>query len=500
MRSLKGNSLSNANAKIELLALLAEKERRVRTRLLSTMYPETGALRRELYAKHMAFFKAGKNCRERCMMAANRVGKSFGAGGYEVTLHVTGLYPDWWEGRRFDHPISCWAAGESAKTTRDTIQKILLGEHRNHGTGLIPADLIIHTTPKHGMPDGVEDIYIKHASGGTSHVGLKSYEQGAGSFMGTEKHLVWLDEESPLDVYTECLTRTMIVPGATPMEKVTGMILLTFTPLYGLSEVVMNFMPDGQLPQAHEIKEKFIIQVTWDEVPHLTREMKDSLWRALPPHERAARSKGTPQLGSGKIYPVPEEEIVIEPFDIPRHWPRFFAMDVGYKTPTAVGWFAWDRECDTLYLYREYYVAEKLPFEHAHVIKQPQAWIPGVIDPASKIGNQKEGVKLMQEYEDLGLKLYVADNAIEAGILKVMERLQTGRLKIFTTCQNWRSEYRLYRRDKHGYVAPKQADHLMDATRYAVASGTRIAITQPLFDEDDEEYVSEKGKSPVGGY
>jgi phage terminase large subunit-like protein len=484
-------------AKAELLQLLAERERRIRTRMLDTMYPETGALRRELYAKHMEFFKAGAKYRERCMMAANRVGKSYGAGGYETALHLTGLYPSWWQGRRFNHPISAWAAGESSKTTRDTIQKILLGEHRQHGTGLIPGDLIVgKPTPKPGIADGIEDIYVKHVSGGTSHIGLKSYEQGAGSFMGTERHLIWLDEEPPLDVYTEALTRTMIVPGATPAEKVTGMLLATFTPLNGLSDVVMNFMPDGRI-DGKGADEKFIIQVTWDEVPHLTLEMKEGLWKSLPPHERSARSKGTPQLGAGAIYPISEEEIIVQPFEIPPHWPRGYAMDVGWNK-TAAAWFAHDRESGRWYLYSEHYQGEAVPAVHAEAIKARGVWMRGVIDPASRGRSQKDGEKLFYTYLNLGLKLNMAVNAVEAGIYEVWQLLSTGRLKVFSTCVNWLSEFRIYRRDKHGKPVKKN-DHLMDTTRYFVMSGVQLAITEPRYDEE-EEYFEEAGKSKVCGY
>jgi phage terminase large subunit-like protein len=492
-----------SNVKSDLLALLAEKERRLKTRTLDTLYPEVGLLRRELYPKHMEFFAAGKQYRERCMMAGNRIGKSYGAGGYEMTLHLTGLYPDWWKGRRFDHPVMTWAAGESSKTTRDTIQRILMGDHRHHGTGLIPGDLIVDKTTKAGLPDALEDIYVKHVSGGISHIGLKSYEQGAGSFMGTERHIVWFDEEPPLEIYTEGLTRTMIVPGATPAERTTGMVISTFTPLNGLSQVVENFMPNGRIPENGGDGEKFIIQVTWDEVPHLTKEMKDSLWASLPPHERSARSKGVPQLGAGKIYTVDEDIVAVRPFDIPRHWPRFFAMDIGFTAPTAVVWFAWDRENDVLYIYREHYRAGLMPWEHAHYIKNPCPWIPGVIDPAAEIGRQADGVKMIQEYDDLGLTLYKANNAVNMGIIKTQERLQSGRLKVFNTCVNWFEEYRLYRWDKDGRKPhPKQKDHAMDATRYGVMSGLEIAVTeqQAANDDDEDRAHSEGGKSKVGGY
>ena len=104
-----------------LVRLRAVAGRRTRQRLIETMYPETGPLRRELYARHMEFFRLGARpgFNERGFMAANRVGKTWGAGGYELTLHLTGEVPQWWVGRRFRHPVDAWAASDTAKASRE---------------------------------------------------------------------------------------------------------------------------------------------------------------------------------------------------------------------------------------------------------------------------------------------------------------------------------------------------------------------------------------------
>ena len=172
---------------------------------------------------------------ERCMMAANRVGKTWGVGGYETALHVTGLYPEWWDGRRFDHPIDAWVAGDTLTTTRDIVQMALMGPAGNFGTGLIPGDAIIgNPTMKSGVSGGIDFTRIKHSSGGTSMIGFKSYDQGRKTFQGTAKHLAWLDEEPDEDVYDECMMR---------LATTNGMMLTTFTPLEGLSKVALKFLP-----------------------------------------------------------------------------------------------------------------------------------------------------------------------------------------------------------------------------------------------------------------
>lgn len=201
-------------------------------------------MRRELYPKHLEFFAAGNEHRERLMLAANRIGKTEGVGGYEVVNHATGDYPDWWNGRTFDHPVKIWAAGDTSNTVRDILQSKLLGSIGEFGTGLIPKKNIERVTWKRNVPEAVQDIYITHRLG-RSILTLKSYDQGRESFQGTEQDVIWLDEEPPMAIYAECLLRTMTTNGT---------ILCTFTPLLGLSEVVLSFLPGGKLPESHETR------------------------------------------------------------------------------------------------------------------------------------------------------------------------------------------------------------------------------------------------------
>jgi phage terminase large subunit-like protein len=207
---------------------------------------------RHLYPRHMEFFREGATYDERCFMAGNRVGKTV-VGGFETTCHLTGLYPDWWEGRRFRHPVRAIAAGDTTETTRDIIQAILFGEvtfdgarKSVDGTGLVPLRLIGREPGQmqwRRSIDLIDSVKIKHSSGGWSKLQLKSYEQGRKIFQGTTQHLIWVDEEPPLDVYDEARMRTMTVNGIT---------LLTYTPLEGLTETVLSFLPVAMRPAGNE--------------------------------------------------------------------------------------------------------------------------------------------------------------------------------------------------------------------------------------------------------
>jgi phage terminase large subunit-like protein len=459
--------------KLRLYALLQEKSERAAGRKLWTYYPEAGPLARSQYVKHLSYFEAGARYRQRLMLAANRVGKTEGVGGYETTLHLTGLYPEWWNGRRFSRPIRAWAAGDTSQTVRDILQEKLLGPVGAFGTGLIPRDCIVEVRAKsHGVADAVESVVVKHVSGGFSRLVFKSYDQKRKSFQGTEQDLIWLDEEPPLDVYAECLMRTMTTDG---------LVLLTFTPLLGMSEVVLSFLEDGRIPDEAETyvaDGKFVVMATWDDAPHLTPEKKAAMLAEMPPHQRDARTKGVPQLGAGAIYPVPEEFYLVDDFTLPVHWPRGYGLDVGWNCTAAV-WGAWDRESDIIYVTSVHKRGLAEPVVHAEAIKARGSWMMGTIDPASMGSGQKDGKSLMGEYENLGLHLVPAINAVEAGIHDVWTRLSTGRLKIFRSCMPLVAEMRLYRRDDTGKVVKKD-DHACDGLRYLVHTRDDVFQSMPV--------------------
>ena len=237
-------------------------------------------------------------------------------------------------------------------------------------------------------------------------------------------------------------------------------------------------------------------QITWDDVPHLDETTKAQLLDSIPPHQRDARTKGIPILGAGQIYPIPEESVLCDPFEIPDWWPKAYGMDVGWNR-TAALWGTWDRDSDTVYLFSEHYQGQQPPSVHADAIRRRGEWIPGAIDPASGGANQKDGTRLIGEYQDLGLNLYPADNTVEAGIHACYQRMAAGRMKAFSTCRNWLSEFRIYRRDDKGKVV-KENDHLMDSMRYLIMTGLMLACVEPIETEDGA--FGPDGRSPNTGY
>jgi phage terminase large subunit-like protein len=424
-----------------------------------SFFPDTGPLRRELYPKHTSFFRYGKTHRIRVFRAGNRVGKSI-AGGYECVCHLTGIYPSWWTGRRFKRPVNILVAGESGKLTRDSIQLKIMGPAGEIGTGIMPRDCIIEMRAKQGIPDAIDTVRIKHIYG-ISTLQFQSYDQGREAFQATERDVIWFDEEPPLSVFTEGLTRTMTTKG---------IVMVTFTPLKGMSETV-QFL-DKQARMTHSCA---VVSATWNDVPHLSESDKKEMLAAYPPHQRDARSQGVPALGSGAIYPVAESDFLIKPFQLPAHYRHIYSMDVGWNNTAAV-FAAIDPDSRIVYITGEYKKGQAEPAIHASAIKMRAKGKtqPGVIDPASRNRSQNDGQQLLQMYRELGLNLIPAENAVEAGIYEVWQMLTLGTLKVFSNLALFLDEYRVYRRDDRGKIV-KENDHLMDCMRYLVMSGLNLA-------------------------
>jgi phage terminase large subunit-like protein len=442
---------------IECLEVLADDEKYNK---FKNFFPDEGKYCRNNYPRHMEFFKAGANFQERGFIAGNRTGKTE-AGNFEAVCHATGMYPDWWEGRRFNHPVLIWIGGDTATTVRDITQKKLFGEINDIGSGMLPKDKIIDHKTRRNVPDSVEIIYVKHITGGTSTIVFKTYEQGRATWQGTEVDFIWMDEEPPQDVYGEAMIRLMTTHGS---------MIVTYTPLQGLTDLVISFLEHSQ--DSDDPYPKHVTLCGWDDVPHLTEEEKAKQLANCPPQLRDARSKGTPTVGSGLIYPVDHQFITVDDFKIPKHWKKAYGMDVGWNA-TAALWSAWDADNDIKYIYSEHKQGQAEPIIHAAAIKARGTWMRGTIDPNARGRSQEDGRTLYNSYKKLGLNIYPANNAVEAGIFEVWERLTTGRLKIFKSCSMLLRELTLYHRDEDGKIVKKN-DHLVDCLRYLMIADQHL--------------------------
>lgn len=412
------------------------------------------------YKKQDIFHAAGKTYRERLLMAGNQLGKTWSA-GFETAMHLTGRYPDNWQGRTFDKPVAGWAAGVTSEVTRDSVQRVLCGRINSIGTGAIPKDSIKDKSLKRGVADALDTMVIRFGGGGDvqageSLLGFKSYDQGREKFQAETLDFVWFDEEPDDDIYMEGLTRT---------NATNGIVYMTFTPLKGMTTTVKRFLLDKPAGT-------HVTSMTIEDAEHYTEEQRAAIIASYPAHERDARTNGIPSLGSGRIFAIAEESIKVEAFQIPDHWTQLAALDFGWDHPSAAVRFVWDKDSDTVYVTDCHRQKEQTPQMFALSLKEWPNWLPFAWPHDGLQHDKGSGDQLAALYRKAGLKMMSeratypdGSNGVEAGLQDMLQRMQLGKFKVFSHLAEWFEEFRMYHR-KDGKVV-KESDDLMAATRYA---------------------------------
>lgn len=403
-------------------------------------------------------------------MAANQVGKTISAGA-EVAIHLTGRYPDWWAGRIFDTPVHFWASGVTGESTRDNPQRILYGPLGKPGTGMIPGDAIKDASPRRGLPDALDTMLIRWGGGGDiqaqeSQINFKSNDQGREKWQGPTLHGIWMDEEHDDDVYSEARTRTNVH---------SGLVMTTFTPLKGMTNVVKRFLIDKP-PGTH------VTSMTIEDALHYSPEQIAEIVAGYPKHERDARAKGIPTMGSGRVFPIDEDEIKVKAFAIPSHWVQIGGLDFGWDHPSAAVKLAWDRDADCIYVTAAHRQREQTPAMFSASVLPWGKWLPWAWPHDGLQHDKGSGEQLAKQYAAQGLSMLPmratfddGTNGVEAGIAEMLDRMQTGRWKVFSHFSEWFEEFNLYHR-KDGLIV-KKGDDLMSGSRYAMMM-KRHAVVQ----------------------
>ncbi len=446
------------------------------------------------YDWQVEFHNAGARNDHRAIIAGNRVGKTRTAAA-EVAIHLTGRYPDWWEGHRFDGPVEWMVAGDTNQDVRDVQQLSLFGRingetRKPDGRGWVPKqDIGSCNFRQCGVSDVLDVVDVRHVSGGLSNVIFKSYAQGASKFQGVAKHGAWLDEEpehEQEDIWSEVQTRLL---------DRKGQLLFTRTPIYGMTEIVTHFLEGG--PGI------FYINVGWDRAPHLDEEAKKTQLERYLPHQRDTRTGGVPSMGTSAVYPIKAEKVLVEPFEIPVHYRRISGCDFGIDHPAAGAWLAHDADTDTIYLYDAYKEPGQTAAYHAQAFKARGEWIPVAWPHDGMQRDKGSGLPLANQYRDRGANM-LAEHATwpsdkdamaisrEAGNGEILERMNTGRFKVFNTpaCQLFLAEIALLHRKDGQIVASK--DDIESAVRCAImmlryaVSDTEHSTVRPAFAVDSD--------------
>ncbi|HFW4592847.1 TPA: terminase family protein [Salmonella enterica subsp. enterica serovar Aberdeen] len=459
------------------------------------------------------FMKAGKDYRIRFHQAGNRTGKTRGSCA-EFAYHLTGLYPDWWEGLRVnDGGHTYWAVGINYESLKKVLQKELLGTNnakQRHiiGEGMIPRHCI--DLEKGLETDGARVIQctIKHKSGRDNTLMFYGCENES-AMMGQKVRGIIMDEEPPynsINIYTQCLTRLQNSGG----PGVDGFMIITATPENGQTALldVFDKNENGKLYRQYN---------TMEENPYLTTEQREEYLAALPEWERNMRSKGIPIAGQGLVFGRIDETklIVMEPI-IDDMDNTMIGIDWGKsQDPTVVVVCTHNPNTDHYSIIFEKVFDkdeyDRSPANVADWIKaSPFRGVPiiggsndgGIID-----GSSGANLKILQRlgcnvYPDtfknppqsmLKVKSLSASgaqvNSIDTGIAEMRLMMQQGRLSVKESCELWLKERRTYSyvfnrtTGKHGYN--KGYEHSIDASRYALMSLMR-GIGCKWYERDSE--------------
>ena len=447
--------------KLHLLAMLQEQARRKVVFRYRTMFGKLYAWQREFVANTASYSQV-------CLIAANRIGKTW-TGTYIDAMHALGDYPDDWPGHVFEHAPLIWCMGYSGEKCRDLLQAPIVGRKSGEGFfgGLIPPDHIVGYESMIGTPNALRTVYVRQIGGGDVQAGdskiqFWSYSQGQHALMGDDVDWFHIDEE-PRDtaIFPQVLTRT-----AAGDRGKGGRGILTFTPENGRTEMVIQFM---DTPSPAQI----CMQKGWDDAPHLSEKAKTELLASYPAHQRDMRTKGIPMLGHGRIYDLAEEDITCEAFEIPRHFRVIDGMDFGWDHPQAQIQLVIDTENDM------FYVARAWKKSHAKAIEAwgaTKSWSENVPTswPADGLQTEKGSARQQKSYyEEAGFNMLPdhatwpdGSNGVEAGLFEIRELMSSGKFKIFKGLRELLDEFLQYHRDEHGKIA-KTRDDLLDAMRYA---------------------------------
>jgi phage terminase large subunit-like protein len=431
---------------------------------------------------HQRAFFATAGSDRRGILAANRIGKTVST-CYETAMHLTGQYPDWWKGHRFDGAITAMVAGEGWSQVAMVLQNELLGTQDvkitdNLGTGAIPKSALVTETMRN---DGANcmGIEVRHVSGAKSYLLFANYTQEVRQMQGFKLNLAVFDEQPPDDFFSEIVTRTATTQGK---------ILCSFTPLKGLNGLVSKFWN-------REAGYDFI-RVAWDDVPEydpwgeafLLKSTREQLERDYLPHEREARIAGKPVMGQGAVFQI-------------RSWPtyatgaydfrtmpgihRIIALDLGLVNDrtviTLMYWHPGEREA---WLHRQICVSgieEANPTNYINHLMRPEVFGTPIVLPADAgtAGRYTMSAlsirELLEQYELNVVSKPIMNppdsqgrttNHKAYGINIMRQMLEAGTFHVNENCVDFLREAQNYHVDPQGRFS--DPDDTIDSARYAL--------------------------------
>jgi phage terminase large subunit-like protein len=448
----------------------------------------------------MEFVENTKKHNYCAIVSGNRTGKTTLVRAI-LAQWITGIYFPWYDGYKFSRSLTIMCLCDTNQNLRDVWSEPLIGHKQKDGSfsgGFIPAENIVSVTFRASTGGLVDKAIIKNSYGSHSTLYFRCYQQDREAFQGYTLDVVCFDEEPKQAIYGEIMTRLMTA-ASTKDSKV----LISYTPLKGMGELVMQIENEFKLPESQ--KSMGTTRVSMYEVPHISKEIIEMSKKRWPRLEWDARIYGIPSAGQGMIFSIPDDDISVDPFAIPQSWPRFMGFDYGYNRTAAV-YCTIDPNTKIIYVYDTLILKEKSPAEHYMALRQKGGlWIPGASETALIMDS---GQKRLEHYIGLGLNLFPAVKAKQRDCLLanldiLYEMFLNGEIKVFKTLSDFFAEKAVYHLTEKMKITDLAHD-LMDAFRYAVIDGKDYADVNPEYmqyeDVDYCSYVDSQTANPVTGY
>lgn len=471
----------NRAQQLEYAALLEEKIRRNKAAKLRRAWDS-------LYPWQRRFNASTATYRACALIAANQVGKSL-TGRIIDAYHLTGDYPEDWDGVRFDHAPLCWLLGYSGEKTRDLLQTPLFGRMTQQAFegALIPADRIVDYKSMSGTTGACREVRVKHKTGGISVCQFWSYSQGQHALMGDVVDWYHIDEEpEDQEIFPQVMTRTL-----NGNRGKGGAGIVTMTPENGKTELVCKFMDEPG-------EGMYLQTATWDDAPHLSESAKKDILAMYPAYQRDMRSKGVPLMGAGLIFEHDQKDITCPRFNIPNHYWLINGMDFGWDHPQAHIQLAIDPDSAIIYVTQAWRKSKKQPWEAWHSVK---SWAKGIPTAWPSDGLQTEkgsGMQQKEYYEDAGWDMLDEPASwpdggvsVEAGLVKLNDLMANGKFKIFDDLWEVIEEVREYHRKQmpNGMSQiVKLKDDLISAIRYAFMMTRHAQQKSVLLDNNIDQW------------
>jgi phage terminase large subunit-like protein len=420
----------------------------------------------QFYPSQMKCFEAGARVHQRLLYGGNQVGKTFTA-ACEVAWHLTGDYPKWFRGRRFNKPVRTWVVGPTGQLVRDGVQRQLCSRGGEFGTGSVP--LATFARPPVMVPGGtgaIDTLFVTHRTDGVvdgvSELTFKSFEMRREKLQSESVHLIWVDEQPSEELYSELYARTTATDG---------IIIVTYTPIEGAGALTHRFLKEPSPDRAE-------IRITADEAKHITPERRAEMEAGYQEYERETRIHGVPALGRGRVFPFPVEDLVKridrEP-DIKSYARWIVGIDFGYDHNFAAALCAWVHDTGEFFVVDCFTMSRSSAVHHCQRIASmckgdriPVAW------PHDGMTHEKaSGHQLAASYRAYGAPLLPkhAENkgggyALEPAIADMYESMATGKFAVANHCHEFVEEYLGYHRDDDLKIVAVR-DDVLSAVRYA---------------------------------